>query len=1518
MKRRIILIVILIGIVGGLFLAVYWYAGRNRSVKLLARAELALRAQNFDRALDLAGSYIAKYPDDWRGYYLQARANIRLGRYEEARSALQKLLAQREELQTDAAATLILLAETYALPAKRTLTAGDTPLETGALKTVIQQLQQANKVLLQVETEDEKLILDVQEAMGLDEADIGNVLLVTADRFKKEAEIAGTAGAENIQKDKLAQSDAARAEAQTVLNQAIRTLLDVVTRDAERKNAAQSLVQLCIEQGDHESLEAASAAIQAAEKTSPIAKMLLIMNELQTSYEQPVFDRPAEVAKKAKVVQAAQKLDELLKQYPKEEQVKIRRAELALMLSDADTAERLVGEILKENSRQGQARLIEAKVLLLRGKTAEAEQKLFVLKAEFFRWPEAHYIYGQAALALGKGELARQAMRRVTELDPGHAGARRYLAQSLLSEGYYDQAFMDAQAYYQAHPDDPAAIALFVKSAVPTDHPDLARQALEKTISDYVSKPILMMAVSDGYAFLKDHDKMLEAARLAAEGEAATTEERRAVAQALARLDRIAEAEKLLSDELTREPQSAEVHFELGRIYFKTGRTLQALERFQDAVRFDANNNEYRLATARVLLDIGELSECQQVLDQLDAFEPRANFLRLQVSLIQGRPVDTEEALQQVDSTAGLGLALACLREGQPQRCVTICQEELEKNSGDTDVRVLMGQAYLALGQPQECLEQFKTVLQMAPGQFSHYLRLAYLLSRDADPEEAAGRIKEIPGAIPDMIDLTKGWLYERSGKQELALAEYNRLAGGTEVLKNIRNLARWLMARILAQRGEFDRAIDELDKAAEGRILSKRMGLLKVRLLIAAKKTEPARLLLGELKVIAWEQRDVSSLNQIAGLYLGLNQTDEALGICAELEQVFPHDPQTYLLRASVAKAAGRLPESIDSYRKAIACQPGNFSIYRSLAKTWDDQQEPNQALEVLEELEGLGETGRSAAWYEQGAMFARWGLQSQAVKCFEELAGSGHGDNPKIKMALGQAFARLGKKEQARKVLEDIPRYAEDYVSAQLMLVDLTEKTGDKLNILEQLGKSHPGRVSVLVRTMNILLDEGRASEAVTIFRDFAKNRALNKTLPSEFQLPFLPALSRTEDQASVAALTLEAAQQTKQQMWVQLAVLMAVDAQTEVAADLLPEVNQSGLYEALLGFYLNGRAENTEKAKLWGERVNQINRQLQKLEPPQIVPATYRTLINLALGATDQAEAELERFTFSSAVDKTIASELISYVKAQQGRGEALQLLKTSIALDLGLTTMARSWAQELLKARPQGQWAAALVLAAGADEPELRLIWETLEPKDNMLAQAVHAELLMRNKQYEESAAIYSRLAAMQQDRTDFLLKQAMAWENAGHLAQALELYRQVWRASANPVAANNAAYVSSQLAPAEADKLNEALEWAETAVKAAPAIPAFHDTKGWVIYLQGHAQQACKELQQAIKGLPDSPEVHYHLGMAEMAAGHINLARWHLLEAVEIGHRYQADGAELPPTMITAIALAQEALDQTNQ
>ena len=183
---------------------------------------------------------------------------------------------------------------------------------------------------------------------------------------------------------------------------------------------------------------------------------------------------------------------------------------------------------------------------------------------------------------------------------------------------------------------------------------------------------------------------------------------------------------------------------------------------------------------------------------------------------------------------------------------------------------------------------------------------------------------------------------------------------------------------------------------------------------------------------------------------------------------------------------------------------------------------------------------------------------------------------------------------------------------------------------------------------------------------------------------------------------------------------------------------------------------------------------------------------------------------------------------------------------------------------------------------------RKVLDILQPKDCVLAQIIRAGLLVQDKEYDKASEIYRLAAEAEKDNADLLLNQAIATEKAGHPVEALSLYRQVWQVSQNPVAANNAAYVVSQLLPGDAAALAEAQAWTEAAVKAAPGIPAFRDTKGWIAHLQGHQEEACLELRQAVKGLPNSPEVHHHLGVAEMTAGHNELARWHLATAVTIG------------------------------
>jgi Flp pilus assembly protein TadD len=93
----------------------------------------------------------------------------------------------------------------------------------------------------------------------------------------------------------------------------------------------------------------------------------------------------------------------------------------------------------------------------------------------------------------------------------------------------------------------------------------------------------------------------------------------------------------------------------------------------------------------------------------------------------------------------------------------------------------------------------------------------------------------------------------------------------------------------------------------------------------------------------------------------------------------------------------------------------------------------------------------------------------------------------------------------------------------------------------------------------------------------------------------------------------------------------------------------------------------------------------------------------------------------------------------------------------------------------------------------------------------------------------------------------------------------------------------------------------------------PADAAFRDTLGWIAHLQGRSEEAALELHRAVKGMPDSPEAHYHLGAVEAAAGHKELARWHLAAAVSLGDRLKAENRDFPPAAQQAVRLAKEAL-----
>jgi len=507
---------------------------------------------------------------------------------------------------------------------------------------------------------------------------------------------------------------------------------------------------------------------------------------------------------------------------------------------------------------------------------------------------------------------------------------------------------------------------------------------------------------------------------------------------------------------------------------------------------------------------------------------------------------------------------------------------------------------------------------------------------------------------------------------------------------------------------------------------------------------------------------------------------------------------------------------------------------------------------------------------------------------------------------------------------MLEKIPEYSPDYVKAQLLLAWLTEDTDAKVERLRQVQARYPQDAAAAAEMMNTLLAENRPDEAVSVFSAFLQGHNRNQPLPDELRLPATRAFVQASDRPAAAALCADIAKQAAgkksgqwsgQRSWRLLAILLYLDQQPDQAAELLTPAPESDFYDSVLGLCCAGRVNNENQIQARLARLEELDRQAAQNPNMRPVPLLYKICIRLAAGQNDLAQAELARFQNPRSLDCTIASELVSYSLAHPNRPEAVQLLMANTALDLGIPELGRQWALEVLHARPSCLWAAATASSFVADKAVMQKTLELLEPKDSLLAKTIEAKILLEEQEYEKAAALYGQIIAEGQDPGDLLLYQGIALENAGQLEKALEIYQNVWNETKNFMAANNAAYVMTLLYSENPEKLAEAQKMMEAVLQAMPNEPTVRDTAGWIDYLLGRYESAVQTLRWAIKQLPNSPEVHYHLAMAEQALNQTESAAWHWQAAVQIGQKMQKDGTAVTPVMADIIQKARAELDK---
>jgi len=1482
MKKRILLIVVVLGIPLATGVGIWMYHRHSVGWRLLARAQVAVDAGKFDEAARLAGEYIEQTPTSWRGYYWKAMAYARSGRYDQARSLLQKVLTEAQQGSMDAPPydVPMLLANTYAQPAREVL--GRRTADREERLAAVEQLVRANEVLATLKLQDAAKALDIREQRGRNLFQMG---------------LANRA---------LAETEPQRAAARAQLAKAADELLAVVKEDPTRSRAARELVELCQLLDDPQRTQAARQAILEAPDPPATAAADLILAGLEVPAD------GEQTPNRTQLDDAAARLDAIIQRHDAEVAPKLARARVALWRGQAKKAEVLCREALKTDPRHRLTRLVLAQALEMQGRTEEAERMLWTLKTDFPTWAAARYAYARSLLASGDEESARRELKSVIELRPDHGPALRARATLLAKAGVLADAVTVAQQYYRTHPDSIDALGLLVDLARRTRQVSLAEEALDTARQTFAERPRSLLTVAQGYGAIGNGQARREVLAEIAEVEPTNPAQVGAKARALLALGQPTKAERLLVERYgaSRDPTLA---YELGRLYLDTQRAYQAVEMFETALELAGGSDQmpWQLALARALFETGDIERCEDVLAQLPSEYPEAAYLRLRLGVARGQTTAGEMFLAQVGHERGAeAAALAYLATGEPGKCIELCRQELASGADSARLRWLLGQAHLRRREHQECVRAWTKALALEPTRFSVYRSLAEaMVASGQSVEEIRTALTAVEHARPDLVELACGWVLEQRGRSDDAIESYRGIASRAGVEPETRRRARLGLVGALARGGQTDAALAELEPLISDPVVSTGAAFLKARLLVAAGRRRQGLDLLDQIRHAATEKGAAEALSRAAWHYARMEELDRALDALERARQLRPEDPVVHIRLGAILHRLHRPAEATRAYETAIDLRPNDFHPYRALARMQSDQLDPSRALATLDRLAGLGQAGRSISQLQKARLLARWGLYGPAVACLEELAATSPVQSPQLRYELGAALAALGAQERAREVLKAIGAHTSEYRPAQQLLARLAKDTPEKLRILSALAEAHPDNPGVLLQRMEVLRAAEQAEEAVRLYRAFRQDRAAGRPLPGPVLVSTLRALLDAQDPAAAAALAAQRHAADGQDAWRTLTALFHLGANDPAAAlQALPAPQDCRRQDAVLGLCAAGRAG--QPVAPWVRRLDKLHQALAAQDPPGSLPLEYRVLAALVAG--DAAAAD--RLVAEAQANDTEDGALLHAVAAAEVRPtatEAGSLLCVRAARELGFDQWASRRALDVLRARPTCQWAAVAALRGGGVAPGSVL--EILRPADCLLARAVGAMAAAQEGAYEKAAVLFAQVCESGGDGPWFGMERARALEMAGQLDAALDAYRGLWGRWADPAAANNAAFILTRLHGDDAEKLKEAAELAAKAVEAAPGVAAFRDTLGWIALLRGEHERALGELRRAVRGLPNSIEVHAHLGRAEAAAGHRQWARWHSQAAVDAAERRRQDGPPCGQAEQEAVRIAQQTL-----
>ncbi|MFC3092961.1 PEP-CTERM system TPR-repeat protein PrsT [Alteromonas sediminis] len=668
-------------------------------------------------------------------------------------------------------------------------------------------------------------------------------------------------------------------------------------------------------------------------------------------------------------------------------------------------------------------------------------------------------------------------LKNALQGDPEHLPSKILMGEVLLTRGLPFDAFIEINEAIAMGADVNLTSVPLAKALYLLERYEEVFQISEQPLIPQ-NRKALMLVKADSHYQLNNVTSALALLERANQNHPDDVDILSALADFHLRQNDLAAAKGFLDKAMQQKDEHFKTEYLLGQYYQAMNQLDSALNHYRKAYQLNARDLPLKRSLVNANLRAGNVTQAQQLNDELLAETPNDPF----ALLIKGRLLmmnDQEESAQavfsEVDSLMSrlpsdvkaqksellLVSALSSFSLGNFEGVAAQLEAYIEDNTPDSNQLSMLVSAYLNTEQADRAitlLEKFPDVVSQSAPLSGQLCELYISTKQFLRCRRLINDLKQIHGNNGQIAFIEAGLLIaENKNQQAIELLNHYFYNSDNQDIAS-------LFSTAYRSLGQYDQAIDSLNRALSLSPENQELLILKSNLLIAKGQLDEAANTLAPL-LRSLTPPYPARLNNAKLLFLQ-KKSDSALIELEKLTTSHPQKADALLLKGRVLASKARYDEALEAFNKALTITPDSRYAYELIARLFVEQEEHKKALSTLDTL--LKQNRLEPRYLQAKAeVLLAMGQNDEASRQLNILYGIWR-EQPEYLFSLSQLQTRAQDSANALRSIKTAVEIEPDNLAYKLELirVSLIENAlDDAKKRTTELLKTHPKHASVLI---------------------------------------------------------------------------------------------------------------------------------------------------------------------------------------------------------------------------------------------------------------------------------------------------------------------------------------------------------------------------------------------------------------------------------------------------------------------